>query len=99
MTIQQKLLEYYKKCLSELPDRMHKITKYLIHNHIELGVCYCARYAFNEDITMEDWVLDNIKLACYWGPVPVTANRVEGVKERLQLRIDILSKIVNENKD
>src|SRR5687768_2622852 len=100
MTIQQKLLEYYKKCLSELPNDFISARNWVGETYIHKGVCYCAIVLFRGNAKNLNWTRKyETDTRGYWGPIPESALNKEEIISSIQLRIEILSKIVNETNE
>jgi hypothetical protein len=73
-------------------DAKRIIKQMLVHK----GLCYCAHEVFFEHVYDEEWVIGNAPFGkVYWRSLPSAANTKEEIIERLQLRIDILTKEIN----
>ena len=59
---------------------------------VEYGICYCATKIFNISLYSQDWLDKYIKIARYWDKLPLAATSIPDAISRLQVRVDIMRK-------
>lgn len=95
LEIQTKLLEYYEKWVPQMPkDSVSMAISFLTAMRLHFGVCHVASEIFN--VMCDDWVEEQKQRGEYWGEVPCHCTTIEEITAALQLRIDILTKLVNQ---
>jgi len=93
--LQQKLLAYYQENLAALPEDFKKAIRFCDEKEIDMGICRCAAQVFQEDLYDSEWVEEHVNTnGSDWGKRPGHAQTTEEIKQALQLRIDILQKIL-----
>jgi hypothetical protein len=98
LELQRALLAHYNLAKQRVQEAegfsdAKRITKEMF---VLTGICCCAYLAFDTDVYSENWVNKDAKDGDrYWGETPSTATTKEQIIERLQLRIDILTKEIN----
>lgn len=94
--LQIKLLAYYRENLAVLPEDFLSARRHCFMKYLEHGVSYAAHRVFEPGIFLSK------AMASILDPLepeqnPVRCRTTDEIKQALQLRIDILEKIVAEN--
>jgi hypothetical protein len=95
LELQIALLAHYNKAMARVQEaETFEDAKQIVRRmRVRRGVCYCAWNVFDE--YLGDWVNRYANSDKHWGPKPDEATTKEEIIERLQLRIDILTKEIN----
>jgi hypothetical protein len=97
LELQRALLAHYNLAKQRVQEAetFEDAKRIIFQMHVQRGICFCSRKVFDEIIEGE-WIERNVRFdAMYWGPLPYDATTKEEIIERLQLRIDILTKEIN----
>lgn len=88
------LIEYYQKGLKNLPLEANDYRKYLNDNHLDYGICCCAKNCFNTNIFYSKWVTKDESFGHYWFIPPAICEDREQIIESLQYRINNMQRIL-----
>jgi hypothetical protein len=99
-TLEQKtaLLAHYNlaKQMVQEAETFEDAKRIIFQMHVQRGICYCSRLVFEKAIVYEEWAIRNARFGnTYWRAKPGDATTKEQIIERLQRRIDILTKEIN----
>ncbi len=89
--IKNKLLEYYTKCIEEIKE-IEDWQQYLDDKDIHLGLCFCARHTFDEEIYGAYWIRRN-SIHGKWNDYPSHAETKEEAIHLLQFRLNKLKEL------
>jgi len=98
----KEMIAHYENVIETLPTIMEDVCRYTQVNQVDLGICKCAAFRFGTDIYKVRWTKKyankGIGICGYWGYVPCNSinETREQVTDCLQLRVDIMKKILNE---
>lgn len=93
MNIWNKLLDYYKKGLKDMPrDGVYEALRWLDGKELDCGVCRCARKIFYEELG-DSIVFKYCMEEPYWHDPPFMCSTIPEFETALQKRIDILEEI------
>jgi len=106
--LQFKLFLHYRKVIEMIKANPADYIRILLNTNTHFGVCACAKEVFKKDIYSKTWVYNNTNNAlekkslprrtplngAHWGEPPFHTETSEDCIKALQLRANILRKLV-----